>query len=176
MFAAKGVAVYDADAAVHALYRGRAAPLIEQAFPGTVIDNIVDRKRLSSAVVGNKNALKKLEAIIHPLVRDEEKRFLDIAKKNHARFVLLDIPLLFETQGQNRVDMCVVVSAKSGIQRKRVLARPEMTVEKFEAILSSQMPDSEKRRQAHFVVDTSFGLDAANRQVGSFLRAIAGCC
>jgi len=175
MFAAEGVPVHDADATVHALYAGRAAPLIEAAFPGTVVDGKVDRTLLSPHVLGKPEAMKKLETIVHPLVREEEQAFLDKARSERRRIVMLDIPLLFETGGSNRVEAVVVVTADTEIQRQRVLARPGMSEERFEAILGKQMPDADKRRRAHFLVDTGFGMDPARRQVRAILKALAGC-
>ncbi len=173
MFARQGVPVYDADAAVHALYSGRAAPLIEAAFPGTVKDGAVDRALLGPMVIGKPNELKRLESIVHPLVQEEEQLFLQKARLARARQVLLDIPLLFESGGPNRVDVSVVVTAKAEIQRERVLARPGMTTEKFESILAKQMHDPEKRKRAHFLVDTGFGLEPARRSVQAILKALA---
>lgn len=174
LFAEAGVPVHDADATVHALYSGRAAPLIEAAFPGTVAGGIVDRTRLGNAVLGKPEAIAQLEAIVHPLVREEELAFLDRSRKEGRRIVALDIPLLFETRGEHRVDAVAVVTAKPETQRARALARPGMTVERFEAILARQMPDGEKRRRAHFLIETDHGVDAARRSVASILRALAG--
>ncbi len=173
MFAAEGVPVHDADATVHALYSGRAAPLIEAAFPGTVSDGKVDRTLLSPHVLGKPEAMKKLEAIVHPLVREEEQLFLQRARADHRRIVMLDIPLLFETGGEARVDVVVVVTADAQVQRDRVLARPGMSEDRFQAILAKQMPDAEKRRRAHFLVDTGRGMEAAKRQVRAILKALA---
>ncbi|NKX64072.1 dephospho-CoA kinase [Labrenzia sp. 5N] len=173
MFAAEGVPVHDADATVHALYSGRAAPLIEAAFPGTVSDGKVDRLLLSPHVLGKPEAMKKLEAIVHPLVREEEQLFLKRARADHRRIVMLDIPLLFETGGEARVDVVVVVTADAQVQRDRVLARPGMSEDRFEAILAKQMHDAEKRRRAHFLVDTGRGMEAAKRQVRAILKALA---
>ena len=173
MFAAEGVPVHDADATVHALYSGRAAPLIEAAFPGTVSDGKVDRTLLSPHVLGKPEAMKKLEAIVHPLVREEEQLFLQRARADHRRIVMLDIPLLFETGGEARVDVVVVVTADAEVQRDRVLARPGMSEDRFEAILAKQLPDAEKRRRAHFLVDTGRGMEAAKRQVRAILKALA---
>lgn len=174
LFAEAGVPVHDADATVHALYSGRAAPRIEAAFPGTVAGGIVDRTRLGNAVLGKPEAIARLEAIVHPLVREEELAFLDRSRREGRRIVALDIPLLFETGGEHRVDAVVVVTAKPDTQRARALARPGMTVERFEAILARQMPDAEKRRRAHFLIETDHGVDAARRTVTSILRALAG--
>jgi dephospho-CoA kinase len=173
MFADEGVPVFDADAVVHQLYDGEAAPLIEQAFPGTTSDGRVDRRSLSARVVGMTEALKKLEAIVHPLVQAARENFLADAEAQDTPVVLLDVPLLFETGGHGRVDKVVVVSAPPEMQRARVLERPEMTEEKFEAMLARQMPDSEKLRRADFVVDTSLGLEPAREQVRAILRALA---
>jgi dephospho-CoA kinase len=168
-----GVPVHDADAAVHRLYEGEAAPLIEAAFPGTAPTGIVDRPALSKAVIGSPEGMATLEAIVHPLVRREEERFLENAVTTQAAVAVLDIPLLFETGGESRCDAVLVVTAAPAVQRERVLARPGMSEEKFAAILAKQMPDAEKRRRAHFVVDTGRGLASAERQVGGILRALA---
>jgi dephospho-CoA kinase len=172
-FAEAGVPVHDADAAVHRLYEGAAVPAIEAAFPGTIIDGKVDRTKLSARVLGDGAALKRLEAIVHPLVQESERQLLADAERRGEKVVVLDIPLLFETGGDRRVDAVVVVSAPLEVQRERVLARPGMTVEKFEAILAKQMPDAEKRRRADFVVDTSRGFEAAREQVRAVLAAVA---
>lgn len=174
MFRALGIPVWDADAAVHALYRGRAAPLVEEAFPGIVTDGTVDRARLGAVVLNDGAALKRLEAIIHPLVREDEEVFLRAASGRRDSLVLLDIPLLFETGGGGRTDAVAVVTAPAGIQRKRVLARPGMSIEKFEAILAKQVPDREKRRRAHFLVDSGSGFARAEHDVSSIVRALAG--
>ncbi|WP_332689543.1 dephospho-CoA kinase [Bosea sp. (in: a-proteobacteria)] len=174
VFRAEGVPVYDADQAVHRLYGGAAAPAIEAAFPGVVIAGVVDRARLSAAVLGRPEALARLEAIIHPLVRAEEQSFLAQCHRQGAAVAVLDIPLLFETGGETRCDAVVVVTAPAEVQRARVLARAGMTEDKLEAILARQMPDAQKRRRAHFLVDTSRSLLAARRQVRSILVAVAG--
>lgn len=168
-----GVPVHDADAAVHTLYEGRAAPLIEKAFPGTVANGVVDRTALSRHVIGAPERLAALEAVVHPLVREEEERFLAKAVATRAPVAVLDIPLLFETGGEKRCDAVLVVTAAPEVQRARVLARPGMNEEKFAAILAKQMPDAEKRARAHFLVDTGRGVAAAERQVGDILRALA---
>ena len=154
LFADAGVPGHDADAVVHMAYAGKAAPLINAEFPGTLIGGKVDRALLSRHVLGKPDAMKRLEAIVHPLVREEEIAFLDRARSEGCRAALLDIPLLFETSGDRRVDVTVVVTADPAVQRQRVLARPGMTEERFEALLSRQMPDQEKRRRAHFRIDT----------------------
>lgn len=174
MFREEGVPVFDADAAVHRLYEGKAAPLIEAAFPGTTLNGRVDRERLSAKVVGDPDALKRIESIVHPLVREMRREFLAKAKASGAKVALLDIPLLFETESGAPVDKVVVVSAPAEVQKKRVLAREGMTEEKFQAILARQMPDAEKRRRADFIVDTSHGFDAARENVRAILRAIEG--
>jgi dephospho-CoA kinase len=171
-FAEAGVPVYDADEAVHRLYAGEAAASIEAAFPGTAGEHGVDRARLAQAVLGDAAALARLEAIVHPLVRREELRFLEEARKAGARVAVLDIPLLLETGGDRRVDAVVVVSAPPEMQRARVFERPGMTEEKFRALLAKQMPDEEKRRRADFVVDSSQGYDYARAQVHAILRAV----
>ncbi len=173
MFADEGVPVFDADAAVHRLYEGEAAPLIAAAFPGTVTAGRVDRERLSQAVVGNSEAFAKLEAIIHPLVRKARKDFLIAAKAKGAKVAVLDIPLLFETGGERKVDKIVVVSAPHPVQKERVLTRPNMTEAKFSAIVAKQMPDSEKRKRADFVIDTSRGFEAARAEVRAVLQALS---
>lgn len=173
-FRKHGVPVHDSDAAVHALYAGRAAPLVEAAFPGVVVDGTVDRKRLGERVLGDRQALKRLEAIVHPLVREEEEAFLDTAWRERAPIVVLDIPLLFETGAEARCDAVVVVSAPPEVQRARVLARPGMTEEQFERIHVKQTPDAEKRRRADFVVDSSRGLDEAEAQVRDIIRIVTG--
>jgi dephospho-CoA kinase len=173
-FAEAGVPVHDADGAVHRLYEGEAAAAIEAAFPGTAASGKVDRAKLAERVLDDPAAIRRLEAIIHPLVRESEAKFLAETAACGAPVAVLDIPLLFETGAQERVDAVVVVSAGPEAQRTRVLGRPGMTESKLEAILAKQMPDVEKRRRAHFVVDSSGGLDSARAQVHGILRAIAG--
>ena len=170
MFAEAGVPVHDADAAVHRLYEGDAVPAIEAAFPGVTGGGKVDREKLGSRVLTDQTALKRLEAIVHPLVLREEERFLAEAKTRGARCAVLDIPLLFETGADRRVDLVVVVSAPYEEQRRRVLARPGMTEERFSAFLAKQLPDEEKRRRADFIVDTSQGFDSARAQVRAILQ------
>lgn len=175
MFQAEGVPVYDSDAAVHALYAagGAAVAPVEAAFPGVVVDGAIDRARLSARVVGNSEALAKLEAIVHPLVGAHRIGFFEKAEAEGHEIVVLDIPLLFETGGEKKVDKVVVVSAPADVQRARVLARPEMTPEKFEAILARQIPDAEKRARADFVIDTGQGLEAAHHQVRDLLTLLS---
>ncbi len=174
MFADNGVPVYSADDAVHQLYSGRAAPLIEAAFPGTVVDGTVDRTKLSAAVLGKPEALKKLESIIHPLVHKEEKAFLANARAGGAEIALIDIPLLFETGGESRVDKVAVVSAPADIQRERVLSRAGMTEAKFEAILARQIKDSEKRARADFVIDSSGDFEETRAQIKAIIAELRG--
>jgi dephospho-CoA kinase len=174
IFRRLGVPVHDADAAVHALYRGAAAPLIEAAFPGTVADGIVDRPALGRVVLGSAERLKQLEAIVHPLVRAQEQAFLARAAAVGAPLAVLDIPLLLETGAQGRCDAILVVTAPGSVQEERVLARPDMTRDKFEAIRLKQMPDGEKRRRAHFLVETGRGHAAAEAQVRDIVKALAG--
>lgn len=171
MFAALGVPVYDADASVHALYDvgGLAVAPIGAAFPGIVVDGKVDRTRLGAATLGDSTALKRLEAIIHPLVGQAQTDFLNAAEAGGAQIVVLDIPLLFETGGETRVDAVIVVSAPAEMQRDRVLARPGMTAEKFEAILKRQVSDAVKRARAHYVIDTHLGLDHARERAAYIL-------
>ena len=172
MFASRGVPVHDADAAVRRLYAGRAAEPVEEAFPGVLVEGRVHRERLAAQVVGDPDALARLEAIVHPLVREEEQLVIEEARRRNARLVVLDIPLLLESGAEDRVDTIVVVTAPPEVQRQRVLARPGMTEAKFENLLKRQMPDLEKRRRAHFVIDTGRGLAAAERQVDNVLRAM----
>jgi len=172
-FAEQGAPVHDADAVVHRLYEGQAAAAIEAVFPGTTAGGKVDREKLAARVLGDGAALKRLEAIVHPLVQEAELRLLAEAEARGEKVAVLDIPLLFETGGEKRVDAVVVVSAPPEVQRSRVLERPGMTVEKLEAILAKQMPDEEKRRRADFVVDTSRGFEAARADVRAILDAVA---
>ena len=173
LFAEQGVPVHDADSAVHALYEGEAVPLVEAAFPGTTLDGKVDRARLGQAVVGKADALKRLEAIVHPMVAQARDAFLAEAQNAGAAVVVLDIPLLFETGGDKLVDAVVAVSAAPEIQRQRVMERPGMTPDKFEALLAKQMPDSEKRRRADYIVDSGHGIESARAQVREILAKLA---
>jgi dephospho-CoA kinase len=174
MFADAGVPVHDSDEAVHRLYAGKAAPLIEAAFPGTVVDGTVDRARLAGKVLGDAPALKRLEAIIHPLVRADADSFLARHRAQKAPLVVLDIPLQFETGGRDRVDKVVVVSAPAEIQRQRVMARPGMSEEKLASILAKQTPDAEKRKQADFVIDTGGSFDETRAAVGLIVAELIG--
>ncbi|RWC67835.1 MAG: dephospho-CoA kinase [Mesorhizobium sp.] len=174
MFAEAGVPVHDSDETVHRLYAGKAAPLVEAAFPGTTADGSVDRAKLGARVLGDAAALKKLEAIIHPLVRADADAFLAKHRNAGESIVVLDIPLLFETGGRGRADKVVVVTAPAEVQRQRVLARPGMSEEKLAAILAKQVPDAEKRRLADFVIDTGNGLDAARAAVAAIIAELRG--
>jgi dephospho-CoA kinase len=169
LFAEAGVPVYDADAAVHQLYEGEAAPAIEAAFPGTTAGGKVDRARLSARVVHDPAAMKQLEQIVHPMLGASRKKFFDDAEAAGAPVAVVDVPLLYETGGEKRVDAVVVVTTSPELQRERVLARGTMDSEKFEAILARQVPDAEKRRRADFVVDTSHGLDPVRARIRDIL-------
>lgn len=172
MFMDEGVPVHDADETVHRLYSGRAAPLIEARFPGVVVDGVVDRERLSKAVIGQPEALSDLEKIVHPLVRADADAFLARHRAAGAPLAVLDIPLLFEGGGRERVDQVVVVTASAQEQRRRVLARPGMSEEKFNAILARQVPDAQKRAQADHIIDTDQGMDAARAAVKALIASL----
>jgi len=172
MFAGLGVPVHDADATVHDLYRTDAVAPVAALFPEALADGVIDRKTLSAALARTPERFGELEAVIHPLVRAREKAFLDAQRRSGSPLVLLDIPLLFETGGAARVDKVVVVTCDPEIQRARVLARPGMTEEKFQLILSRQMPDAEKRRRADFLIDTGKGLEAARKQVEEIVEKL----
>jgi dephospho-CoA kinase len=173
LFAEAGVPVYDADAAVHKIYQGEAAPAIEAAFPGTTVDGKVDRAKLSARVLHDQAAIKRLEQIVHPMLGASRQKFLDDAKASGAPVVVMDIPLLFETGGEKRVDAVVVVTTSPENQRERIMARGTMTSEALDAILARQMPDAEKRKRADFVVDTSHGLDPVRIQIRDILQQVA---
>lgn len=173
LFTELGVPVYDADATVHRLYEREAVAAIEQAFPGTTGAGGVDREKLSVHVVGNAPAMKQLESIVHPMLRAHEKEFLAGAEQAGVPVAVLDIPLLFETGAENRVDAVLVVSAPEEVQHARILARPNMTAAKLETILARQMSDADKRARADFVVDTSNGLDSAREQIRHVLAKVA---
>src|SRR5277367_1590698 len=173
LFAEAGVPVYDADATVHKIYQGEAAPAIEAAFPGTTADGKVDRNRLSAKVVHDPAAMKRLEQIVHPMLRAHHQKFLDDAERSGAPVAVVDVPLLFETGGEERVDAVVVVTTSPEVQRERMLARENMTGEKLDAILARQLPDAEKRKRADFVVDTSHGLDPIRVHIRDILREVA---
>ncbi|WP_018236090.1 dephospho-CoA kinase [Ensifer sp. BR816] len=165
MFRELGVPVNDADEIVHDLYRGEAVAPVERAFPGVASDGVIDRAELSRQLLANPERLGELEQIVHPLVRAREKEFIARHKAAGAPFVLLDIPLLFETKAEERLDRVVVVSCDAEAQRERVMKRPGMTAEKFAMILARQVPDSEKRARADYVIDTSHSFDVTREQV-----------
>src|SRR5688572_30742045 len=174
MFSDFGVPVHDSDEAVHRLYRGKAVPLVEAAFPGTASYGVVDRAKLAERVLGDPAALKRLESLVHPLVRADATAFL---KRHHtagAPLAVVDIPLLYETGGEERVDQVVVVTAPPEVQRERVLSRPGMTEERFQAILAKQVPDKEKRRMADFVIDTGAGMKSARQAVADIIEELTG--
>jgi len=163
LFCEEGVPVYDADAAVHALYAkgGAAVAPVEAAFPGVMVDGAIDRMALRTHVLDDAEAMRKLEAIVHPLAGDAQKQFRDKAREDGARFVVLDIPLLYEAGGYAYCDYVAVVTAPAEVQRERVLSRPGMTEETFESILARQMPDAEKRAKADFIISTAHGFEFA---------------
>jgi len=174
LFREAGVPMHDSDEAVHRLYAGAAAPLVEAVFPGTVRDGVVDRALLGARVLGDRAALGRLEAIVHPLVRADAEAFVARHRAAGVPLLVLDIPLLFETGGHGRVDKVVVVTADAATQRSRVLARPGMTEEKFAAILASQVPDAEKRARADYLIDTGAGIEPARAAVERIVRELAG--
>ncbi|MBN8533501.1 MAG: dephospho-CoA kinase [Rhizobiales bacterium] len=173
LFREFGVPVHDADASVHALYRAEAAAPIEAVFPGTVVDGVVDRKRLTEALAGRKERFKLLESIVHPLVRSVEEQAIAKAERSGHRMIVLDIPLLFESGADKRCDAVFVTHIDAGEQKRRVLARPGMNEALFHAILARQIPDREKCRRAHAILDTGNGLAAARSEVAALLRALA---
>ena len=172
LFAEAGVPVYDADATVHRLYEGEAVPAIEAAFPGTTANGKVDRHRLSAQVVHDPAAIKRLEGIVHPMLGASRQKFLRDAEKSGAPVAVVDVPLLFETGGEKRVDAVVVVTTSPELQRERILSRGTMTSEALDSILARQMPDAEKRQRADFVVDTSHGLDPVRAQIRDILEQV----
>lgn len=173
LFEEAGVPVYDADAAVHKIYEGEAAPAIEAAFPGTTADGKVDRNKLSAKVVHDPAAMKRLEQIVHPMLGASRQKFLHDAERSGAPVAVMDVPLLFETGGEKRVDAVVVVTTTPEIQHQRILERDNMTGEKLEALLARQLPDAEKRKRADFVVDTSHGLDPVRVRIRDILDQAA---
>ena len=174
MFAALGMPVYDSDAVVHSLYApcGEAVEPVGKAFPGVVKDGAVDRTALSAALQKDPSGFARLEAIVHPLVAQRQRGFVGEALKNGNPIVVFDIPLLFETGGDTRMDVIIVASAPAEIQRARALARPGMTEEKFEQILARQMPDAEKCLLADYVVDTGRGIEDARAQILKIAAAL----
>ena len=172
LFTEAGVPVYDADATVHRIYEGEAAPAIEAAFPGTTVNGRVDRARLSERVMHDPAAIRRLEQIVHPMLRSHHQKFLEEAEKSGAPVAVMDVPLLYETGGETRVDAVVVVTTSPEVQRERILARENMTGEKLDAILARQLPDAEKRKRADFVVDTSHGLDPVRARIRDILDQV----
>jgi dephospho-CoA kinase len=172
LFAEAGVPVYDADAMVHLLYQGEAAPAIEAAFPGTTADGKVDRQKLSARVVHDPAALKQLEQIVHPMLGASRQKFFSDTEQSGAPVAVVDVPLLFETGGEKRVDAVVVVTTSPENQRERILSRGNMTNDALDSILARQLPDAEKRQRADFVVDTSHGLDPVRAQIRDILREV----
>ena len=172
LFAEAGVPVYDADATVHQLYEGEAAPAIEAAFPGTTADGKVDRQKLSARVVHDPAAMKQLEQIVHPMLGASRQRFFQDAEQAGAPVTVVDVPLLYETGGEKRVDAVVVVTTSPENQRERIMARGTMTREALDSILARQLPDAEKRKRADFVVDTSHGLDPVRAQIRDILQQV----
>jgi dephospho-CoA kinase len=172
LFAEAGVPVYDADAAVHRLYEAEAGPAIEAAFPGTTTNGKVDRNRLSARVVHDPAAMKRLEEIVHPMLGASRQKFLWDAEQSGAPVAVVDVPLLFETGGEKRVDAVVVVTTAPEVQRERILARGTMTAEALDAIMARQLPDAEKRQRADFVVDTSHGLDPVRGRIRDILAEV----
>jgi len=172
LFAEAGVPVYDADATVHALYEGEAVPAIEAAFPGTTAGGKVDRERLSARVVHDPAAIKQLEQIVHPMLGASRQKFLHDAEQSGAPVAVVDVPLLFETGGEKRVDAVVVVTTTPEIQHQRILSRDNMTNEKLDSILARQLPDAEKRKRADFVVDTSHGLGPVRERIRDILEQV----
>jgi dephospho-CoA kinase len=172
LFAEAGVPVYDADATVHEVYAGEAAPAIETAFPGTTIDGKVDRAKLSAKVLHDPAAIRQLEQIVHPMLRSYYQKFLEDAERSGAPVAVMDVPLLFETGGEKRVDAVAVVTTSPENQRERILARGTMTPEAFDSILARQLPDAEKRKRADFIVDTSHGLEPVRAQIRDILAEV----
>jgi dephospho-CoA kinase len=172
LFAEAGVPVYDADATVHQLYEGEAVPAIEAAFPGTTAHGKVDRQKLSARVVHDPAAMKQLEQIVHPMLGASRQRFFQDAEQAGAPVTVVDVPLLYETGGEKRVDAVVVVTTSPENQRARIMARGTMTPEALDSILARQLPDAEKRKRADFVVDTSHGLDPVRAQIRDILQQV----
>jgi dephospho-CoA kinase len=174
MFAGFGAPVFDADSAVRAFYLGKGAEAVNAMFPGVLIEGAVDRDRLARFVMADPEALKRLESLVHPAVAAAQARFVERAVNDRRQLTILDVPLLFETGGESRVDIVVVVSAPGAIQRARALRREGMSDAKLDTMLSRQMADLEKRRRAHFVIETAGSLDETRAQVCQFMRAAAG--
>jgi dephospho-CoA kinase len=174
MFAALGALVFDADAAVRSFYAGDGKETVEAMFPGVLLNGRIDRNRLAQSVLADPSALQRLEGLVHPAVADAEARFIERGAAEGRQLTIVDVPLLFETGGESRVDLVVVVSAPESVQRARALHREGMSDAKLDAMLSRQISDVEKWRRAHFVVDTSGSLEQTRMQVSQFMRAIAG--
>lgn len=176
MFAEAGIPVYDADAAVHAIYAkgGLAVAPLGERFPGVVVDGAVSRQRLRDIVMEDPDALKALEAIVHPLVGETQVQFRRDAMASGAKFAVLDIPLLYETGGDQRCDYVAVVTAPASVQRGRVMAREEMSEADFEKILAKQMPDAEKRARADFIISTAFGFEFTRTHVNAIRDLLNG--
>lgn len=173
-FAANSIPVFDADAEVHRLYEGDAAPLIEQVFPGTTRNGKVDREALAKVLMENNKAIPRLEAIVHPLVRTARQDFLIRHARDGAEMVVLEIPLLFETGTEKHIDVSVVVTAPAEVQRNRVLKRPGMSAEKLDALLANQIADKEKRERADFVVDTNRSLEETAAEIDRIIESLRG--
>ena len=174
MFAELGAPVFDADSAVRMFYAGKGAEEINAMFPGVLTEGAVDRVRLAGFVIADPEALRRLESLVHPAVADAQARFVERAARDGRQLTILDVPLLLETGGESRVDIIVVVSAPGAIQRARALRREGMSDAKLDTMLLRQMADLEKRRRAHFVIDTAGSLDETRAQVRQFMRAAAG--
>ncbi len=174
MFAALGAPVFDADAAVRSFYAGKGKETVAAMFPGVQVSGRIDRERLAEMVLTDPTALKRLEGLVHPAVADAEARFIELAAADGRQLTIVDVPLLFETGGELKVDLVVVVSAPKSVQRARALQRAGMSDAKLDAMLSRQISDVEKRRRAHFVIDTSGSLEQTRMQVSQFMRAVAG--
>lgn len=172
MFREQGVPGHDSDAAVHELYASAAVSRVSAAFPGVVQNGAIDRNLLASKVLGDRAAIQRLQDIVHPLVTAHREAFLQAVRARAFSFCVVDIPLLFETGAEQSVDIILVVTASEDVQKQRVMSRPGMTGNKFEAIVSNQMPDRDKRRRAHWIVDTTDGLASAKHQVANVLRAL----
>ena len=172
MFREKGIRVYDADAAVHALYAkgGAAVPVIAEAYPGVVVDGAVDRMQLREAVIGKPDALKRLESLVHPLTGEAQLAFLKEAEAADAPFIVLDVPLLYETGADKHCNAVIVVTASADTQKARVMERDGMTEDVFNDIVSKQMPDADKRARADFIISTGFGFDFAREQVQAIIN------
>ncbi len=173
-FRALGIGVLDADAVVHDLYRGQAVAPIEAAFPGASNGGVVDRPKLAALLATDRDGFRRLESIVHPLVRAAERAFLDEQAARGAQLAVLEIPLLFETGGDKLVDTIVVVSASAEAQRRRVLERLGMSADRFDQIVARQLPDAEKRRRADFIVDTNGSFSETEAQVDTLVRTLTG--